>query len=150
MTQASLISQPPARAPRTKVRAGLLACFFGWLGAHWWYVGRRGAWAVTLFTVVCLVATQLFPVWYDNPAFFLLFIPMTDGFIESAVFCLRKDENFDRDYNPGLGQVSQTGWGPVLVALGATLIGGACTMFGIAMVVVYVWNTMGWLGGYTL
>jgi hypothetical protein len=75
---------------------------------------------------------------------------MIDGFIESAVLCLRADEKFDRAYNPGLPPSSKTGWGPVLVALGAVLVGSVCAMFAIAMVVVYVWQAMGWLQGYTL
>ncbi|ARP87665.1 TM2 domain-containing protein [Bordetella genomosp. 9] len=150
MADASSVLRPARRAPRTKVRAGLLALFLGWMGAHWWYLGRRGAAAVTLFALACLAATQWFPVWYDNPAFFLLFVPMTAGFIESAVLCLRADEKFDRAYNPGLGTPSRTGLGPVLVALAALLIGSMCTIFGIAMVVVYVWKAMGWLDGYVL
>ncbi|ANN69437.1 hypothetical protein BAU08_05460 [Bordetella bronchialis] len=127
-----------------------MALFFGWMGAHWWYLGRRGAIWLTLYAIACLAATRLFPVWYDNPAFFLLFIPMVEGFIESAVLCLRADEKFDRAYNPGLATPSRTGWGPVLVALGALLIGSVCGMFAIAMVVVYVWQSMGWLEGYVL
>jgi hypothetical protein len=150
MLQAFITHTPPSHGPRTKVRAALLACFFGWLGAHWWYLGRRGAWLVTLFAVLCLAATRLFPVWYDNPAFFLLFVPMTDGFIESVIFCLRSDASFDSTYNPGLGQPSHTGWGPIVVAIVATLMGAVCTMFGVAMVVVYVWSAMGWLDGYVL
>lgn len=150
MAQASLGTHSAPRAPRTKVRAALLACFLGWIGAHWWYLGRRGAWLVTLYAMLCLAATHWFPVWYDNPAFYLLFIPMTDGFIESVVLCLRADEKFDTAYNPGMDHPSRTGWGPVLVAIVAVLVGAVCTMFGIAMVVVYVWNAMGWLGGYVL
>jgi len=100
---------------------------------------------------VCLFcAFRFYPVWYDNPAFFLLFIPMIDGFIESAVYSLMPDEKFDRLCNPGLGKVSSTGWGPVLVAILACLVGAIVTMFAIAMVVVYVWVAMGWLDGYVL
>ncbi|ALM87069.1 hypothetical protein ASB57_18145 [Bordetella sp. N] len=127
-----------------------MALWLGCLGAHWWYVGRRGAAWVTAYGILCLAATRLFPVWYDNPAFFLLFIPMIDGFIESVVFCLRSDEKFDQAYNPGLGKVSRTGWPEVLHAIVATLVGAICSMFGIAMVVVYVWSAMGWLDGYVL
>ena len=43
----SAVSVIPSR-PRNKVVLGLLACFLGWLGAHWWYLGRRYAWLVTL------------------------------------------------------------------------------------------------------
>ncbi|MDQ8033111.1 TM2 domain-containing protein [Bordetella genomosp. 1] len=138
------------RAPRRKVAVGLLACLLGWAGAHWWYLRRRYAWAVTLYALVCLAATSLYPVWWDNPAFFLLFIPMVDGFIEGVVFSLMPDEKFDRRYNPGLGPVSRSGWPEVLVAIFGTLVGAICGMFAIAMVVVYVWVAMGWLDGYVL
>jgi len=137
----------PSR-PRSKVALGLLACLFGWLGAHWWYLGRRHAWLVTLAAVACLAAATQFPVWYDNPAFFLVFIPMIDGFIEGVVFSLMPDEKFDRLYNPGRGRVTHTGWGPVLVAILGTLVGAIAGMFAIAMVVVYTWTALGWLDGY--
>ena len=138
------------RRARSKVVVGLLACLFGGLGAHWWYLGRRHAWAVTVASLVCLVvAFRYYPVWYDNPAFFLLLIPMVDGFIESVVFSLMSDEKFDRFYNPGAGRPSDTGWGPVLVALFSGLVGSVITMFGIAMVVMYVSIASGWLDGYT-
>jgi len=134
---------------RNKVVLGLLACFLGALGAHWWYLGRRYAWAVTLFTVICLVlACTQFPVWYDNPAFFLVFIPMIDGFIEGVVFSLMPDEKFDRLYHPRQGRVTHTSWGPVLVAIAGALVGATVGMFAIAMVVVYTWTAMGWLDGY--
>ncbi|KNE27354.1 TM2 domain-containing protein [Achromobacter spanius] len=154
MTQVQLspsLSAAPARRPRGKVAVGLLACLFGWLGAHWWYLGRRYAWAVTLLAAVSLFcAFRYYPVWYDNPAFFLLFIPMIDGFIESAVFSLMSDEKFDRRYNAAHGRPTSTGWGPVLVALLACLVGSVVSMFAIAMVVVYVWVAMGWLDGLKL
>ncbi|OZI32484.1 hypothetical protein CAL29_25595 [Bordetella genomosp. 10] len=149
MTDEIVLPAPLPRS-RTKLRAASLALCLGFVGAHWWYVGRRGAAWVTAYAVACLVATRLFPVWYDNPAFFLLFIPMIDGFIESVVFCLRSDEKFDRDYNPGLPPSSRTGWREVALAIVATLVGAVCSMFGIAMVVVYVWSAMGWLDGYVL
>src|SRR3546814_5060286 len=91
---------------RSKAVAAWLACLLGVFGAHWWYVGRPKAWMVTAFTVAMLVLTQFYPVWWDNPAFLVLIIPMTDGFIERseehtselqslirnsyAVFCLKK------------------------------------------------------------
>ncbi len=151
MTQAqasSSLTIGSARGARSKVTLGLLACLLGTFGAHWWYLGRRYAWVVTAYAVACIAGTSLFPVWYDNPAFFLLFIPMIDGFIESAVFSLMPDEKFDRLYNPGLGSPSKTGWGPVLVALLTCLIGSVVSMVAVAMVVVYTWVAMGWLDGY--
>ncbi len=149
MTEDLALHAPAAR-PRTKLRAASLALWLGWLGGHWWYLGRRGAAWVTAYALVCVAATRLFPVWYDNPAFFLLFIPMFDGFIESLVLCLRNDEKFDRAYNPGLGRPTRTTWREVALAIVATLVGAICSMFGIAMVVVYVWSAMGWLDGYVL
>ncbi|MVW73503.1 MULTISPECIES: TM2 domain-containing protein [unclassified Bordetella] len=150
MTSATTLASQSADRRRNKVVLGLLACFLGWLGAHWWYLGRRYAWLVTLASVCCLVAATQFPVWFDNPAFFLVFIPMVDGFIEGVVFSLMSDEKFDRLYHPGQGRVTRTGWGPVLVALFGTLIGSIATIFAIAMVVVYTWTALGWLDGYVL
>ncbi|CAP41242.1 NINE protein [Bordetella petrii] len=148
MQPASPSLSESATRPRSKLVLGLLACLLGWLGAHWWYLRRRHAWLVTLAAVACLVAASQFPVWYDNPAFFLAFVPMIDGFIEGVVFSLMPDEKFDRLYNPAHGRVTHTGWGPVLVALMGTLVGAIVGMFAIAMVVVYTWTAMGWLDGY--
>lgn len=151
MTSTQIHVQTAMARPRNKVVLGLLACFLGAFGAHWWYLGRRYAWLVTLVTVVCLaLAWTQFPVWYDNPAFFLTFIPMIDGFIEGVVFSLMPDEKFDRLYHPGQGRVTHTGVGPVLVAIVGTLVGATVGLFAIAMVVVYTWSAMGWLDGYVL
>ncbi|WP_459618707.1 NINE protein [Bordetella sp. 2513F-2] len=135
----------PGRRPRDKVTLGLLACLLGWLGAHWWYLGRRGAWLHTLASLACLAAAWRFPVWYDNPAFFLLFVPMTAGFIEGVVYCLMPDAGFDRRFNPGLGAVTRTGWAAVLVAVFGGLVGAIAVTLAIAMVVVHVWTALGWL-----
>ena len=153
MTQAqatSSISAAIPRRPRGKVAVGLLACFLGWAGAHWWYLGRRHAWAVSLYAALALAgAFSLYPVWYDNPAFFLLFIPMIDGFVERGLLA-----HVRREIRPALqprsGPPVGDGLGPVLVALSACLIGSIVAMFAIAMVVVYVWVAMGWLDGYVL
>lgn len=139
----------PRRA-RSKVAVGLLACCLGWLGAHWWYLGRRHAWLVTLLCGLCLAGAQFLTPWYDNPVFFVLFIPAVAGFIEGVVYSLMPDERFDRLCNPGLGRVTHTGWGPVLVAIFGCMAGAIVAMFAIAMVVVYTWTAMGWLDGYVL
>src|SRR5690606_25167903 len=101
----------PSR-PRSKVALGLLACLFGWLGAHWWSLARRDARLCTPPAAARRAAPTQSPVSYANPAFFLVFIPMIDGFIEGVVFSLMPDENFDRLYNPRRGRVTHTGWGP--------------------------------------
>ena len=70
---------------RSKTTVGLLACLFGCVGAHWWYLGRRHAWLVTLAALILMVLSSRADVWWENPAFFLLFIPAVDGFIEAIV-----------------------------------------------------------------
>jgi len=153
MTDTPLMPTPSAHAPcraRGKVALGLLACGLGWMGAHWWYLRRRGAWLVTLACLLCLICAQAYTPWYDNPVFFLLFIPAIAGFIEGVVYSLMPDEKFDHLCNPGLGRVTRSGWGPVLVAIFGGMLGAVVAMFAIAMVVVYTWTAMGWLDGYAL
>ena len=134
----------------SKVKVGLLAALFGCIGAHWWYLRRPQAWMVTAIGLVLIVASALAEVWWENPAFFLLFIPILDGFIEAIVLCLMSDARFDARYNPGLVRVTPSGWGPVLVAGFTLLIGTVLLMIGIAVIVVYVWTALGWLDGFDL
>ncbi|HUH60684.1 MAG TPA: NINE protein [Candidimonas sp.] len=137
----------PARH-RSKVAAAWLACLLGVFGAHWWYMGRRGAWVITAFSVAMLVLSRFYPVWWDNPAFLALIIPMADGFIEALVFALKPDDAFDAKYNQGSGKTTRTGWNAVIVAILTTFFGGTIFVFGIALIVVHVYTAMGWLDGY--
>jgi len=109
---------------------------------------RRYAWLFTAFSVLMLLMAQLYPVWWDNPAFLVLIIPMTEGFIEALVFALRSDEAFDARYNPNSGRQTRTGWGAVLAAIFTTFMGGTAMVFGIALIVMHVYTAMGWLDGY--
>jgi TM2 domain-containing membrane protein YozV len=143
-------TQQTAPAFRNKVTVGLLAAILGCVGAHWWYLRRPYAWLVTLTSIVLMVACSFAEVWWENPAFFLLFIPTLDGFIEAIVLCLMRDERFDALYNPGLVRETPSGWGPILVASFTLLIGTVAFMFGIAMIVIYVWSALGWLDGLDL
>src|SRR5690606_19746105 len=95
-----------------------------------------------------IVLAQLYPVWWENPAFFLLIIPATDGFIEALVFSLKSDAWFDERYNRGSDQVTRTGWAPVLIAIFTTLVGGSAILLCIAVTVMYVYKSLGWLDGY--
>jgi hypothetical protein len=79
-----------------------------------------------------------------------LFIPILDGFIEAIVLCLMSDAKFDRFYNVGLVRERPSGWGAVLIAIFTLLIGTVALMFGIAMIVIYVWTALGWLDGFNL
>ena len=142
MTASNLSTSAPAARFRNKTTVGLLAALFGCVGAHWWYLGRRQAWLVS--------ATGTALIWYENPAFFLLFIPILDGFIEAIVLCLMSDVRFDGFYNPGLVREHPSGWGAILIAIFTLLIGTVALMFGIAMIVIYVWTALGWLEGFDL
>lgn len=148
MMRMSTLSPATPRALRSKLIAALLALLLGPLGAHAWYMRRRYAWLVTTYAAVCGIVAALQPVWWDNPAFFLLFIPAIDGFIEAAVFSLMADEKFDARYNAGT-PANRTGWPHVLTALATVLIGGAASMFMLAMVVIHVYHALGWLDGLT-
>lgn len=134
----------------SKLTVSLLAAVFGVVGAHWWYLGRRWAWAATAVPCLLIVLVQFYPVWWDNPPFLLLIIPATAGFIEALVFALKPDEKFDTRYNPKSGRQTATGWGPVLVAIGVTLFGSGILVFGIAMIVMHVYVALGWLDGLVL
>jgi len=138
------------RSFRNKAPLGLLAAIFGCVGAHWWYLKRPYAWLVTLVSVVLMGLASRADIWWENPAFFLLFIPTLDGFIEAVVWCLMSDERFDAKLNPGLIRTNPSGWAPVLVACFTLLIGTVLLMFGIAMIVIYVWTMLGWLDGFNL
>lgn len=147
---ASAVASPSDRKFISKVKVGLLAALFGCVGAHWWYLGRARAWMLTATGLLLMIASSFAEVWWENPAFFLLFIPILAGFIEAIVLCLMSDARFDARYNPGLVRSSPSGWGPVLVAGFTLLIGTVALMFGIAMIVIYVWTVLGWLDGFNL
>ncbi|MEI7568431.1 MAG: hypothetical protein WCJ34_03215 [Alcaligenaceae bacterium] len=150
MTEQSNLTSAPERRFRNKTTVGLLAALLGCIGAHWWYLGRRHAWLVSAIGVVLMTASAFAEIWYENPAFFLLFILILDGFIEAIVLCLISDSRFDGFYNPGLVRQRPSGWGAVLIAIFTLLIGTVALMFGIAMIVIYVWTALGWLDGFDL
>ena len=139
-------ASPAPRRAASKLIAAMLALCLGTVGAHAWYLGRRHAWLITLYALVCAAIAAVQPSWWDNPAFFLLFVPAIDGFIEAAVFSLMADTAFDRRHNAGRA-TNRTGWPHVLVALVTVLVGGVASMFMVAMVVVHVYEAMGWIEG---
>lgn len=141
---------PAPGAFRSKAVAAWLACLFGWLGGHAWYLGRRVAWAYTLFSVGMIMLAQLYPVWWENPPFLLLVIPITAGFIEALVYALMPDEKFDARFNAAAGRTNQSGWSTVLAAIFATLFGAIASMGWLAIIVMYVYIQMGWLDGLVL
>ena len=149
-TRTDNISASNQSAFRNKVTLGLLAAALGCIGAHWWYLKRPYAWLVTILSVALMIIASQQTRWFENPAFFLLFIPTLDGFVEALVWCLMSDDRFDAKLNPGLTREHPSRWGPVLIAVFTLLIGTVLLMFGIAMVVIYVWDLLGWLEGFNL
>jgi len=142
--------EAPARH-RSKVIVALLAALFGAVGAHWWYLARPFAWLFTALSLALMaLAWFYFPVWWDNPAFFLLILPATAGFIEALIFSLKTDAWFDARYNPQSGRTTRTGWAPVLIAIFTTIIGSSALLFVIALTVLHVYKAMGWLDDYVL
>lgn len=137
-------------AHRNKVVVAWLASLFGLFSLHWWYLRRRHAWLMTTFSVVMLVLAQFYPVWWDNPPFLLLLLPVTAGIIEALVFALTPDEKFDARYNPDSPAQTKTGWDAVIAAIVTTFLGGTVVVFGIAMVVMHVYKALGWLDDYVL
>jgi TM2 domain-containing membrane protein YozV len=137
-----------AARSRSKAVAAWLACLLGWLGVHDLYLGRRIGWLYGGFSILMIVFAQLYPVWWDNPPFLLLGIPITAGFIEALIYALMSDDKFDARFNPGLGVVNRSGWPAVLAAIYATLFGAIASMAWLAMSVMYVYIQMGWLDGY--
>lgn len=135
---------------RGKLAVAVLAALLGVVGGHWWYLRRRWAWLFTAVSCVLIVLAARSPVWWDNPPFLLLFIPLTEGFIESLIFSLKPDEKFDARYNPGSGRRTATRWGPVLVAILVTLVGSAVVIFGISLAIMHIYIAMGWLDGFVL
>lgn len=143
-------STAPERRHRSKVIVALLAAVLGVFSAHWWYLGRPYAWLATLAAIGLAMWAAAAPVWWDHPAFFLLVVPATAGFIESLVFALKPDSWFDARYNPVSSQRTQTGWAPVLIAIFSTIAGSTVLLLILALTVLHVYKAMGWLDGYVL
>lgn len=147
LTNSAPISTNPPKPLRSKVVAGLLAFYGGWFGAQWYYLGRRRPWLLTVLAVLMLLIASQAPVWWDSPAFFVLFVPAITGFVEALVLCLMSDARFDARYNPGYVRERPTGWGPVLVAISGLLLGTVLMLFAIAHVVLHIWKRLGLLDG---
>lgn len=141
------VSSPAPVAHRSKTAVAWLACLLGVFGAHWWYLGRRRAWMFTAVSCVLLALTRLYPVWWDNIAFLLLVVPATEGYIEALIFAVKPDDQFDLKYNPGSRRATHTRWGPILAAIASLILIGTVVVFGIALAVMHVYTTMGWLDG---
>ncbi len=84
---------------RHKALAALLATLTGALGLNRLYLGQKLWWlplGVTAATLPLLIGVRN---WYQSPAFFVLMIPVTAGFIQALVIALMPDERFDARFN---------------------------------------------------
>jgi hypothetical protein len=112
---------------RHKALAALLAAVTGALGLNRLYLGQKLWWlplAITAATLPLLIGVRN---WYQSPAFFVLMVPVTAGFIQALVVALMPDERFDARFNHGSDRRNRSGWDAVLVAI-ATLAGGAIAL----------------------
>jgi len=112
---------------RHKAFAALLAAVGGALGANRLYLGQRGWWLPLAVTALAL--PQLIGVrnWYQTPAFFVLMVPVTAGFIQALMIALMPDATFDMRFNGASVRRNHSSWDAVLVAI-ATLAGGAIAL----------------------
>ena len=124
---------------RSKTVAAWLALLLGTLGLHRLYLhGLRDgrAWLHLPPTALGLLGVlRLRALGQDDPPVWLL-LPLLGLMISMAmlfaiVYALTPDEKWDAQRNPGQA-VTVTGWGPVLAAIAAMLIGSAVLMGTVA------------------
>ena len=120
---------------RSKTLAAWLTLTLGALGLHRLYLhGRRDrlAWAYPLPTLLGLAGVQRLRALGQDDMLAWLLIPLLGLMLSLAsltaiVYALTPDEKWDARHNPGQ-PVQATGWGPVLAAILALLLGGAAFM----------------------
>ena len=120
---------------RSKTLATWLALTLGTLGAHRFYLhGRRDAWAwlhplPTLLGAAGALRMRNFG--QDDHAAWLLIpllgLMLSISMLTAIVYGLTPDEKWAERVNPGQ-PLRPTGWGPVIGAVVALLVGGAALM----------------------
>ena len=131
--------QPQPARYRSKTVAAWLALALGAVGAHRLYlygIRDRLAWAHPLPTLLGLVGVQRLRSLGQDDRLAWLLIPLLGlmlslAMLSAIVQALTPDEKWDARHNPGQ-PVRATGWGPVLAAILALLLGGAALMGTIA------------------
>jgi hypothetical protein len=124
---------------RSKTLAAWLALALGTLGLHRLYlhgVGDRLAWLHPLPTAIGLFGVLRMRALGQDDRLAWLLIPVLGLMISLAmltaiVYALTPDEKWDARHNRGQTGAA-TGWGPVLAAIAALMIGGAVLMGTIA------------------
>lgn len=136
---ASSAASATATPYRSKTLAAWLALLFGPLGLHRMYLhglGDRWAWLHPLPTALGLIGLHRHLTlgqddrlaWALLP---LLGLSISVAMLTAIVWALTPDERWDARHNPGREGV-RTGWGPVLAAIVALLVGGGVLMGTIA------------------
>lgn len=124
---------------RSKTAAAWLALTLGTLGLHRVYLhGRRDVWA-WIFPVPTLLGlvgvARMRNLGQDDHLAWLLIpalgLSITAAMLTAIVYALTSDEAWAARYNPGYAAVA-TGWGAVLAAIAALLVGSAVLMGTIA------------------
>lgn len=124
---------------RSKTLAAWLTLALGALGLHRLYLyGRRDRlfWAYPPPTLLGLLGVQRLRVLGQDDRLAWVLIPLLGlmlslAMLTAIVYALTPDETWDARHNPGRPGHG-TGWGPVLAAIAALLLGGAVLMGTIA------------------
>ncbi|MFA7666765.1 MAG: TM2 domain-containing protein [Burkholderiaceae bacterium] len=120
---------------RSKTITGALALFFGWAGAHRLYLGGRFWWLYPLFAVpaIALALAVAGEFWYRHPGFYVAVLVTVASMLEAIVIALTPDEKWDAKHNAASGRRSGSGWGAVLVAMAALMLGALLLMSTLAI-----------------
>jgi hypothetical protein len=124
---------------RSKTLAAWLAVIGGTLGLHRLYLhgsGDRLGWLHPLPTAAGLIGLhRLLTLGQDDRLAWALLpvlgLMIAQAMLVAIVYALTPDAKWDARHNPGRDGAA-TGWGPVLAAIVALLLGGAALMSSIA------------------
>lgn len=128
---------------RRKSLAALLAFVLGAAGAHRLYLGKPLWWLPLAASAMLLPLLLGVRNWYQSPAFFVLMVPVTAGFIEALVLALMPDEKFDARFNPGTARRNASGWDAVLVAIATLMVGSTVLITAIVLLFQTVFEVAG-------
>lgn len=123
---------------RSKTLAGALALFAGFAGAHRLYLGARWWWIYPLLALPALGVALRAEPWYRHPGFFLAAFVALAAMLEAIVFCLTPDAKWDALRNPASARQSSSGWGAVLIAIVALML-GATLMMSVMAIALETW-----------
>ncbi len=123
---------------RSKGFAGALGLFAGLAGAHRLYLGARWWWIYPALALPALGIALRADPWYRHPGFFLAALVALVAMAEAILFCLTPDAKWDALRNRGSTQRSASGWGAVLIAIVALML-GATLMMSVMAIALETW-----------